>query len=475
MKKKTSKNSENRKKGQVLVLALFILVILTFIALFNFDLHKMIFSKSRLRTAGDSSALMAGRWQGISLNLIGDLNLMHAIALSVDPPDAETCDAIVNTQHRICYVGPMVAFSASQQAAKNNKMYNNDDFTEIIAEQAMTVATLYRAVSEDGSMLFPEPYPGCWLDYSRMLMAIAEEGVAAAPDNAKFYTDYTGGHILLDIGFYQAIAGRQWCWFHHNAPSLLEDYEEFFPCWWDPLPDTSFRAFMNSEIFGLGLAKLSTELGDMVDLGTLNTLSQQRGLSSITSDALSTNTAWFCYSPTVWRTWDVLPSSSAAPSSGLPMTGTVKPQYNYWGADAVTRTEMEVTRLTPGSGGSTNKNTLVWTSAAKPFGYLNQQNRPNEYGVVLPAFRDVRLIPIDASSTPSGGAFNIAWREHIKDHLPIYMENGPTNNGCSYCRQLNLWENTEFRESGVEWLENYSYLCQPMGGGGIGGGTSIGH
>ena len=38
-------------------------------------------------------------------------------------------------------------------------------------------------------------------------------------------------NITLQIDFYNAIAGMDWCWFYNNDPTLLEDYRSFFPCW----------------------------------------------------------------------------------------------------------------------------------------------------------------------------------------------------------------------------------------------------
>lgn len=68
------------RRGQVAVFLLMALVILFFIVLWNFDLHKTIHVKNVSQTAGDSSALAAARWQGLALNLVGDLNIMHAVA-----------------------------------------------------------------------------------------------------------------------------------------------------------------------------------------------------------------------------------------------------------------------------------------------------------------------------------------------------------------------------------------------------------
>lgn len=160
----------------------------------------------------------------------------------------------------------------------------------------------------------------------------------------------------------------------------------------------------------------------------------------------------------------------------FPAAGTIRPQYDYAGADAAARVETYASRLTPGS----LSNTITWSAAAKPFGYLEGEERPNAYDLVLPAFRDIRLIPIDASSAPAGGAFDLVWRLHIEGHLPDYMANGvgALEPGCSYCQRLVTWENATFRQTGIAWLQANSATCEASGGGGgggSGGGRRRGH
>jgi hypothetical protein len=128
----------------------------------------------------------------------------------------------------------------------------------------------------------------------------------------------------------------------------------------------------------------------------------ERNLSPdpISSTLGSVMSSWYCYDESIWGPWD---SISPDGENNFPATGPVKSQYDYAGGDAVTRVMATAPRLTPGAG--TSK--ITWTAAAKPFGYLEaggKQIKPNEYGIVLPAFREVRLIPIDASSAPAGGA-----------------------------------------------------------------------
>ena len=93
----------------------------------------------------------------------------------------------------------------------------------------------YGARLGDGSTAMPEPWPGAWDDYADALEAIAEGGVAAGVDNAAFLTDPSGAHWLLDPAFYDAVLGRDWCWFYRRAPGLLADYDDWR--WWPAIPE----------------------------------------------------------------------------------------------------------------------------------------------------------------------------------------------------------------------------------------------
>lgn len=452
------------RSGQTLIFLVLILVILAFVALFNFDLHKTVFIKTVAQNGGDAAALAAARWQAQTLNLIGDLNIMQAVAWA--DGDASTAADIANLQARLCYVGPMIGFVAAQQAAKNNGVYVNSRYTQEVRDHANDVRTVYPSLGPNGQMLFPEPYPGCWQEYADMIDTVADNGVAAGPDNARFYCDYSGGHMLLDPAFYDAIAGQDWCWFLYNAYNELLNYSDYL--WWPPLPDQIPTAQpMNCEYFGLGLKTIPC-IADAGVLNLMNQLRQSRGLSTtfIDSNVGAVTSVWYAYEDSTWGAWSAM---SVVGSLGFPATGPVKPEYDYAGADAAARVEVEAVRLTPG----VRQSDVIWSAAAKPFGTLNGNELPTRAGVVLPAFRDIRLIPIDASSAPAGGAFNLDWRDHIEGHLPTYMQNGPSAGQasvCWYCAQLLTWENPLFRQAGITWLQNYAATCQQTGGGGGGGG-----
>jgi hypothetical protein len=457
-----------RRRGQALIFLIMAVVVLVFVALWAFDVHKILYVKSLSQTAADASALMAARWQGITLNLIGDLNIMQATALSQG--DAATSDAITNIQARLCFVGPMIAFMAAQQAAKNNRIHNNEIYgsgIERMAEDAEGYGD-----DSHGQARFDPPYDGCWEEYAKMLHLIAAEGVAVWPMSIQRYDDPTGDHILLNAGFYDAIAGRLWCWFFFHAPTLLEDYH-----WWPDLPDPPPREYVNSEVLGLGVTKRVAELASLVDSNTLATVAQsRRGLSAPPAGRTWTTPAvWYGYAGSAWSTWDAIATTGP---DAFPLTGTVKPQFDYSGADAPMCVEPHADLVTPGPRGATLGKDVISSAAAKPFGSLPGDLRPNDCDLVLPVFTDVRLIPVDASSIGSGSGGGVEWYEHCRYHLREYLQRGPMANGCWYCAQLVTWENPEFRHEGVVWLSTNSWQCTlPSGGPGNrrGGGTRRGH
>ncbi len=451
---------------------------LVFVLLFNVDLHRIIQRKDQAQNAGDAAALAAARWQGATLNLVGELNLLHALALAAQQPDA--VDAITNMQARLCFTGPLTGLFAAQIAAKNNHMYADPDLTALLSEHAATVRTQY-AAQFNGEMYFPEPWAGAWPEYADMLQQIASDGIAAGPDNAQFFNDPQSGHPLLDKAFYDAVLGRNWCWFFLNVPGLLDAYSSYRD--WPPLPAPDDDAYTDCEIFGVGVQPRALPLRYVFDPATLQELVDRAGLGPAAAGSLaSTNVTesvetWYFYNRGKWTEWSLI---SAEGENPFPATGRVRPEYDYAGADAAVRVYASVNRMTPGIECGDRTDNVVWSAAAKPFGYLEAEGenaRPDSAaGFVLPAFRNVRLIPVDAASGGENATSDIEWVRHIKSHLKAYVELGPQSSPCRYCRALTTWEVSAFREEGSAWLELNSGQCRiNTGGGGHGGSTRRGH
>ncbi len=464
-----------RCSGQAVVFLLLTLTALVFVLLFNVDLHRVIQRKNQTQNAGDAAALAAARWQGASLNLVGELNLMHVLALAAQNPAA--VDAITNMQARLCFTGPMTALFAAQIAAKNNHMYVDDDMTAFLREHAQTVRVRYTS-SFDSTMFFNEPWPGAWGQYADMLTRIADAGIAAGPDNARFFLDPSYGHLLMEKAFYEAVEGANWCWFHLYRRGLLEEYDSFR--YWPPLPDADPGAYADSEIFGLGLRPVTLPVKHLFSAEAL--AERLRG-GGFVADAAMLNVTnvmdphetWYVYDPETWSVWSrIRPDGEDA----FPVTGQVRPEYDTAGADAVLRVNATVERISPGT---ETRGQVVWTAAAKPFGYLDSDSGKQRVdaaaGLALPAFRNVRLIPVDAASGSENSSADVEWVRHVRSHLRPYLELGPRSSACRYCQALAVWENTAFRQEGSEWLRYNSNLCRIPSGGGSrrGGGTRRGH
>lgn len=459
-----------------MLFALMVLVIGTLVVLWMFDVHKTLFVKARSRNAGDAAALAAARWQGTTLNLLGELNLLQAVSLaqslSVGDPTFADARAIADLQARVAMTGPLVGLLAAQQAAKQNGAYNQDSYTATLLDHVGEVRASYDERYVAPYENTPTP-PTAWDDYATMLETVAAFGIAALPDNPHLYTDYADyDHLLLNPAFYDAIASRDWCWFFFHAYGTLQSYTSWRD--WPPLPIIILPNPADAEYFRLGVRRVSRLAQLTVPEGGADAPTEQELLEELENQAgqsfgtnlLNVSATWFAFREEIWFDWaSLLPENFA-------FRGDIKPEYNYAGADAAVRLESDTDRLTPGL----QKEVITWSAAAKPFGALEGPQRPDAFGLVLPVFRDVRLIPMDASTAPAGGS-RPGWWQHIQNHLQPYAAGGPDElePGCWYCQQLATWENDDFREEGLAWLEQNSASCQQAGGPGAGGGGRRGH
>ena len=214
------------------------------------------------------------------------------------------------------------------------------------------------------------------------------------------------------------------------------------------------------------------------DINSMLTEGTREGvdMSGFKTNALTRTETWYIFDPEHWGAWTKMSTEGDNP---FPLTGPVRPEYDYAGADVTFRITAVVDRMTPGLDNTTSTNSLLTTAAAKPFGALGVEGStrlpPNQYSLVLPAFSDVRLIPVDACSGANNGTFDVAWRHHVDVDLPLYLASGALNNSCWYCAQLTTWQDPAFRQEGVSWLSTNSFLCPiPHGGGGYGGGGTGG-
>ena len=475
----TPRRPARARAGQAVVFLLLALTALVFVLLFNADLHRIVQRKHQAQNAGDAAALAAARWQGATLNLLGELNLLHVLALANGQPAA--VDAITNMQARLCFTGPMTALFAAQIAAKNNRIHVDPDMTDLLREHADTVRNQYTALF-DGTRYFPEPWPGAWPQVADMLDQVASDGIAAGPDNAQFFLDPSSGHMLMEKAFYDAVLSRNWCWFHLHARGWLQAYASFRD--WPALPGPDVSDTSNAEIFGVGVRPFTFRLDFLFSASDLEARFHEAGFDTVTAaqltgtNVLDRSETWFLYNPGDWSEWSRIKPDG---EDNFPVTGAVRPEYDVAGADAVVRVYASVDRMTPGIEGGRRSDNVMWSAAAKPFGYLEEgsERRPatDASAFVLPAFRDVRLIPVDAASGSENNTSDIEWVRHVRSHLHPYLETGPQPNACRYCRALTLWEDDAFRQQGSDWLDLYHQNCRVRtpGGNRRGGGSRRGH
>ena len=273
------KEINSDSKGQVMVIAVIIMVILMLGILFLFDLQNVIRSKVKIETADQAAALSAAQWQKESLNLIGELNLIKACdqlqgyvpASSQDklPPEqaADACKIITQMQTRMAFVGPVIAFGAAQQAAKNNGVNIYDyqkQSSSTAVKQVHLDAQSYRNSLDDtkpewnamrygAENINPDisvRYPTWRDDYLRMLDAVISQGIAVRP-NVRIGIERVTPYAFKDRVFYNAILNKWWCYV--PLRSLLKKDEKFWTGkWWQTQYDNpSFTG--QSEIYSLGI------------------------------------------------------------------------------------------------------------------------------------------------------------------------------------------------------------------------------
>ncbi len=473
--RRLSVRNQHRKSGQTLIFMTMVVVMLAFAALFYFDVHKLLHVKAVSRNAGDAAALAGARWQAISLNLTGDLNLARALAhiesLSAGQPPGADAEAIEELQRRIAFAGPVFGFMAAQQAAKNNGIFNQPAFSDSLRSHIFIVETEYVETLPEPFAPMP-PYANGWMEYADMLRVFLDQGLAVDAGWTYFGAYANMNHLLLTPEFYDAIAGRSWCWFYNNALDTLQDYNDWTD--WGDLPPILRSPPVNAEVFGLHLQRFRVLDAIPVlnpDLSWEETLARLRSLRRDADPELleDYNANWAYYSGR-WSTW------TGHMRDGFPWDGDIRGEFDYGGADAAVRIMTETERHTGFQGGDT----VNWTAGAKPFGFLEGPTRPNTYGLVLPAFTDVRLIPIDSTLSAGGGSLRPGWLEFIMVYLPDYMEHGPSvlPSGNWYAQQLRTWEQNQFRQTGIQWILANSARCHrpPSGSGGSSsGGTMHGH
>ena len=176
-------NGRKGKSGQIAIFLVLILAGLVLLFALNVDIFTSARSKIRLQNAADASALALARWQGATLNLIGDLNLAHLAAVCQSNQNAIA--GIVALQQRLAFMGPTVGFKAANDLAKENRVAISPDMTR--------VTRFVSEFMEDG--------------YRRMLEVVLRDGIRVGVDNVALVR---AGNIdpRVDPDFYAAIKAK---------------------------------------------------------------------------------------------------------------------------------------------------------------------------------------------------------------------------------------------------------------------------
>ncbi len=472
-----------RKSGQIVLVLALILLGLLLLALVGVDVFLSSHRKNRLQNAGDAAALAAARWQGITLNALGALNLAKIDALckvgdpSMNPAawDAATnvCERLTALQERLAFAGPLMGLYAAQRAALKNGLDEPDaDMAALVAEAADRAAML------EGTELWPEKAA----DYADMLHGVMRDGIFAGADNAQYYNfAIQANHPLYSKAFYEAVAGEDWCWFYlrDGMSGFLSDFSG-----WDEIPFAGAESPQNPEFFGTGvhavrgaLADLSRDWSEPQTRAAVLELAGRNGCPNVNDFTLqqcgvitNRSLSWVVYGPD-WHAWNRMHRSDEA---RLPLISDVKEKYDVQGAFAAARVRQVLRPFTPGVSDRVN----VWTAAAKPFGAIEDRTVTwnGEFPLVTPAFTDVRLVMLGAFNESSMDMADRAWVTHTRDHVqpPSSISHA---SGCTYCEILKKWEDPAFRAKGVAWIEEHAedQCRRPTGGGGPGGGTRHAH
>ena len=117
-----------RRAGQTLPIVVWMVVLVVVLLLVAFDIFLSARAKMHLANTGDAAALAAARWQGTTLNLIGDLNLAHLAAACDEtllPSDRTNIIHGINAlAERLAFAGPVMGLYAANEAVRLNHEAN---------------------------------------------------------------------------------------------------------------------------------------------------------------------------------------------------------------------------------------------------------------------------------------------------------------------------------------------------------------
>lgn len=437
--------SRRNRCGQVAIFLVLILAGLALLLALNVDVFTSSRSKIRLQNAADASALALARWQGVTLNLIGDLNLARLAAVCQSNENAVA--GIGQLQGRLAFIGPTIGFKAANDLAERNRVRVSRDMT--------LVTRLVSEFTDDG--------------YRRMLDVVLRNGIRAGVDNAAILK---AGNVdpRTDPDFYEAIRSRDFralcCRYAggaHRLPSVPSGA---------PDPEEIMLSGANACFGNVGIGWESgilygNHIPELVDLA------RDCGLdgSVVTAEGLTTNAyvlakySWCICDRSEWRDFPVDFSFSR-----FPWLTPFRDEYGVCGGSATIRIEDFV----PLASLTAQTNFITAQAAAKALGSIRGRKvTAMAPPIVLPVFSRARLVPFGPGAAGRYGMANLG---HIRSLLGLLGRPGGAN---QYLHLLEVFESTEFRQAAEKWYSEHGHNdadgCRPPGKGTErGGGTPYG-
>ena len=432
------------RRGQAIVLLLSVLLVFLALAFWIFDIYKPLLAKLRVQDGGDAAVLSAARWQAAGLNLIGELNLIQAYMLADDENNLEAAANLHTLSQHVYITTPFLGLYAAHLTAERNGLDSLPGTGEILRTRSRHIE-------------FDNMYPGADDDVRALVDYIARTDLCAFP-LSSIDEEAEPASMLTNRAFYDAILGRDWCWFWFNAYGFLKSYSSRS----DFGPPPRFKGILPFNLHvGSSVAKLNALTDTVPFSDALTELGHPPLPPPPPPESPSpahwerrTPVHWAVYDPKYWGSWEAMHHGE------LPIRGTLKAKFDYDGADAAL---------------SVRRGNANWIAAAKPFGSVADSN-PTEFSLLLGGFNDVRLIPVDAADAGLTG-YDPVWINHLHTHLRGYLATGIGVEGCRFCSALQRWDNPAFRQTAMLWLEEYGHTCRRPhpGGNGDGGGSSYAH
>lgn len=458
------------RSGQIILFLALAIAALALCVVLITDIFLAARGKMRLQNTGDAAALAAARHQGATLNLLGDLNMVH-LSTICDPTldlDAKTntLAAIKAMQSRLSLAGPLLAFHAANEtaiAASPEGTESSPTLNRLLANRISYARSLNLVDYAD--ML--ETFRGRLhvYDDNAALLGMSIE----MPDGSPIPSETA---ILLNRNFYSAVSGRSWTWFcryfgsHSRATQWLRhpDIGE--------IPSATVSGSARSEFFDVAVEQRIVDFTNEARFSgcdpanELSYIANNCGYNISTADIvesgiLTNDTRWLCYPwnclrysndddpfSSQWGRWREIDPAD------FPLNGQVRPEYDRAGAAATIYCE-----ATLSNSDATRDRDFRWTAAAKSFGKL-PDSRPvteifNGYiPLVAPVFSFTRLIPVGGARCPKGSPGNTSNEEWLR-FLQALLS-GATSGSGQYWNIYQMARSGGFKE-GADWLASHDH------------------